>query len=93
LLRHKHPWKGKTPLGDRFLTSGRRKGLETHIKRIAAKGISTDFGCKVWWRAFLECKAAFRDKYTLFFEDWSRVFGKKGSKLANSPLLAGCQRS
>jgi len=48
------------------LTSGRRKGLETHLKRIAAKGIATDLACKDWREAFLGGKAAFEGKYRLF---------------------------
>jgi len=50
------------------LTSGRRKGLETHLKRVVPKGIATDLAGKGWWKAFLGGKTAFGGKYRLFLK-------------------------
>jgi hypothetical protein len=61
----------------RFLTSGRRKWLETHLKRIAAKGIATEFAVYAPVEGVFGGKAAFRGKYTLFFGNKSRIFMKK----------------
>jgi len=49
------------------LTSGRRKGLETHLKRIAAKGIATELAIQAPAESVLGGKTAFGGKYRLFF--------------------------
>jgi len=48
------------------LTYGRRKGLETHLKRIAAKGIAIDLGARAGGKRFLGGKTAFEGKYRNF---------------------------
>ena len=49
------------------MTSGRRKGLETHLKRIAAKGIATELAVQAPAESVLGGKTAFKDKYRNFF--------------------------
>jgi len=49
------------------LTSGRRKGLETHLKRIAAKGIATELAVQAPVESVFGGETAFEGKYSNFW--------------------------
>ena len=58
------------------MTSGRRKGLKTHLKRIAAKGIAAELAVQTPAESVLGGKTAFKGKYRLFLGNKSRILAE-----------------